>query len=101
MPALKKLAVGNQESLTVANKGIDIHGSHYHLVGGDLRKFDELETKLINECRLDFNLPTLILTECVLVYLPPEKTTHLLSWVGSKFRTSFCVNYEQVNLHTR
>jgi len=100
-PALKKLAVGTQESLTVANKGVDIHGSNYHLVGGDLRKFDELQTKLVNDCRLDFNLPTLVLTECVLVYLPPEKTSDLLSWVASKFRTSFCVNYEQVNLHTR
>ena len=101
VPALKSLAVGNQTSLTVANKGTDIHGSHYHLVGGDLRKLDELETKLMNDCGLDSNLPTLVLAECVLVYLPPEKTTRLLKWCSEKFKTSFFVNYEQVNLHTR
>jgi len=101
VPALKSLAVGNQTSLTVANKGTDIHGSNYHLVGGDLRKLDELETKLINDCGLDSNLPTLVLAECVLVYLPPEKTARLLKWCSEKFKTSFFVNYEQVNLHTR
>jgi len=101
VPALKKAAVGSRESLLVANKGTDIHGSNYHLVGGDLRKWNELEPKLIDDCGLDFNLPTLILTECVLVYLPPEKTTNLLSWFTSKFTSSFVVNYEQVNLHTR
>ena len=101
VPALKKLAVGEQGSLTVANKGTDIHGSNYHLVGGDLRKFDELEPKLLTDCGLDSNLPTLILSECVLVYLPPEKTANLLSWFAAKFKTSLVVNYEQVNLHTR
>lgn len=101
VPALKKLAVGEEASLTVANKGTDIHGSNYHLVAGDLRKFDELEPKLLNDCGLDSNLPTLILSECVLVYLPPEKAANVLSWFSAKFKTSLVVNYEQVNLHTR
>jgi len=101
VPALKSVAIGTNAALTVANKGTDIHGSNYHLVAGDLRKFDELEAKLLNECGLDLNLPTLILTECVLVYLPPEKTARILSWCSSQFKTSFTVNYEQVNLHTR
>jgi len=101
VPALKTVAVGEKGALTVANKGIDIHGSNYHLVGGDLRKFDELESKLINDSGLDSNLPTLFLAECVLVYLPPDKAAKILSWCSSKFKTSFFVNYEQVNLHTR
>jgi len=101
VPTLRKLAVGSRESLVVANKGTDIHGSNYHLVGGDLRKWDELALKLIDECGLHFNLPTLILAECVLVYLPPEKTANLLSWFSSQFTSSLVVNYEQVNLHTR
>lgn len=101
VPALRKLAVGTRDSLLVANKGTDIHGSNYHLVGGDLRKLDELESKLSNDCGLDANKPTLILAECVLVYLPPEKTRNLLSFFSSKFPSSIIVNYEQVNLHTR
>lgn len=95
---------GGSSSLVVANKGTDIHGANYHLVAGDLKKFSEegqLEGKLRDECNLDFASPTLVLSECVLVYLPPEKTAHILRWFTSKFKTCFFVNYEQVNLDTR
>jgi len=98
---LKKRVCKGQKNLVVANKGTDIHGPNYHLVAGDLRKFNELKDKLIKDCELDLTLPTLVLTECVLVYLPPSTTSDILTWFSSNFETVIFVNYEQVNLNTR
>jgi hypothetical protein len=43
----------------------------YHMVGADLRDVKELEAMLIAN-GVDFSLPTLFLSECVLVYMKPE-----------------------------
>ena len=67
----------------------------YHLAAVDLRKLSEVETKLA-ECSLEFNVPTLFLFECVLVYMPIQFSHALLQFIADKFATTFCINYEQV-----
>ena len=67
----------------------------YHLAAVDLRKLSEVETKLA-ECLLEFNVPTLFLFECVLVYMPIQFSHALLQFIADKFSTTFCINYEQV-----
>ncbi|XP_045848415.1 uncharacterized protein LOC123933379 isoform X4 [Meles meles] len=42
--------------------------------------------------------PTLLLTECVLVYMTPEQSANLLMWAASSFDTAMFTNYEQVNM---
>ena len=44
------------------------------------------------------SLPTLILAECVLIYLDPEVSRAVIDWTGHKFPTSIFVVYEQVGL---
>lgn len=41
-------------------------------------------------------LPTLLVTECVLVYMTPEQSANLIKWAASTFVTAMFVNYEQV-----
>ena len=73
----------------------ELHSGVYHLASADLRKLPEVEAKLI-ECSIDFNLPTLFLFECVLVYMPIHQSAALLQFIAEKFSTTLCINYEQV-----
>ena len=50
------------------------------------------------ECRLDWNAPTLLLFECVLVYVAAGGASALLRGLAQRFSTAFCVNYEQVGV---
>lgn len=78
----------------------DFHAANYHLMGVDLRHISELSNKLI-QAEVDFNVPTLFLAECVLVYIDSNAASALLKWFAEKFPNSFFVNYEQVNMRDK
>ena len=42
------------------------------------------------------SLPTMILTECVLIYMEPEKSKNVIGWFGERFSTALFLNYEPV-----
>lgn len=50
---------------------------------------------------LSLRLPTLLIAECVLVYMTPEQSTNLLKWAAKSFETAMFINYEQVKGSTR
>ena len=72
----------------------DLHAGNYHLVGADLRQSNELDQKL-ETCQLDYDIPTLFIAECVLVYMSANASSSLLKQIVSKFRQPAFVNYEQ------
>ncbi|XP_065347665.1 leucine carboxyl methyltransferase 1 [Cloeon dipterum] len=78
----------------------DLHAANYHLVGVDLRQLSEVQKKLADS-EIDWNAPTLLLAECVLVYVEPEHIRSLLSFLSSKLPTAYFINYEQVNMEDR
>lgn len=78
----------------------DLHSGSYHIVGVDLRNIDELANKL-QQSEVDFSVPTIFLAECVLVYVEPQNSSNLLSWIASNFKSAVFVNYEQVNMNDR
>lgn len=78
----------------------DLHAGSYHIVGVDLRNMDELANKL-KQSEVDFTTPTIVLAECVLVYVEPQNSSNLLSWLSANFTTAVFVNYEQVNMNDR
>lgn len=71
-------------------------GDDYHLIGCDLRKLVDLETKLVNH-NLDPKLPTLFLSECVLIYINTTDSAALIKWAANLFSESMFVIYEQIN----
>lgn len=78
----------------------DLHATNYHLVGADLRNIDELFAKFkISE--VNFDLPTIFLAECVLVYMEPRNCFNLLRALTERFPNAALINYEQVNLNDR
>lgn len=70
------------------------------MVSADIRELKQLDAK-IQSCRIDKNLPTVFVAECVLVYMDTEYSDRLLKWINSKFYTSAFINYEQVNMDDR
>lgn len=78
----------------------DLHSKDYHLIAADLRNLVDLKKKF-EECKVDFNLPTMFIAECVLIYIENSKTNALLKWITDNFLSVFFVNYEQVNMKDR
>ncbi|NXN44078.1 LCMT1 methyltransferase, partial [Rhinoptilus africanus] len=86
------------DSLLIDSHSLD--SSRYSLVGADLRFSSDLEEKL-KKHNLDTHLPTLLVAECVLVYMTPQQSANLLKWAASTFPVAMFINYEQVNMTDR
>ncbi|RMC17504.1 hypothetical protein DUI87_05166 [Hirundo rustica rustica] len=86
------------DSLLIDSHSLD--SSRYSIVGADLRFPSDLEEKL-KKHSLDIHLPTLLVAECVLVYMTPQQSANLLKWAASAFPVAMVINYEQVNMRDR
>ncbi|XP_067948789.1 leucine carboxyl methyltransferase 1-like [Watersipora subatra] len=92
-------ALGEEvEVLGVAKLGIQC--PHYALLPADLRNTNELD-KQLQAASLDFQLPTLVLVECVLMYLPEDDSNRLLGYLAQKFSHCHLVNYDVTNMSDR
>ncbi|XP_061463298.1 leucine carboxyl methyltransferase 1-like [Rhineura floridana] len=83
------------ESLLIDAHSLD--SSRYAIIGADLRDLPKLEDKL-KKCNIDPHLPTLLVTECVLIYMTRQHSASLLRWLAGLFQTAMFINYEQVNM---
>lgn len=75
----------------------DLHAADYHLLGADIRQKDELWKKLAL-AELDPTKPTVVLAECVLVYLDVHLSNVLITSFAQNFKEIVFINYEQVNM---
>ncbi|XP_009695135.1 PREDICTED: leucine carboxyl methyltransferase 1, partial [Cariama cristata] len=92
---------GERGSLDTGNgNSHSLDSSRYSIVGADLRFSSDLEEKL-KKHNLDIDLPTLLVAECVLVYMTPQQSANLLKWAASTFPVAMFINYEQVNMTDR
>ena len=67
----------------------------YALLPADLREVADLEAAL-EEAGFRPDFMTLVIAECVLVYMPPEDSQRLVSRLGELLPTAAFVVYEQV-----
>jgi [phosphatase 2A protein]-leucine-carboxy methyltransferase len=81
-------ALGDMSQIRIADGGTALHSQRYHLVGVDLRGSpeDKLTEKLAPILNRD--LPTVLLFECVLVYMAPEASQVLIKWFLDYFKAS-------------
>ncbi|MFH4983633.1 hypothetical protein AB6A40_010342 [Gnathostoma spinigerum] len=93
-PSASELVAAFSDKL-VESSHTDLHAGDYHLIGADLRQSREFREKL-ESTGIDFNLPTLCLAECVLVYMSSEQSGRLISDLAFWLSTAMFVNYEQV-----
>uniref|UniRef100_A0A915N101 [phosphatase 2A protein]-leucine-carboxy methyltransferase n=1 Tax=Meloidogyne javanica TaxID=6303 RepID=A0A915N101_MELJA len=82
----------------VESQHSDIHCGDYHLIGADLRQIREFEQKLTTG-ELDNSQPTLIIAECLFVYMDLEHSYNLIKELTKYFETLALINYEQVNMN--
>ncbi|KAK4701572.1 hypothetical protein P7C70_g4657, partial [Phenoliferia sp. Uapishka_3] len=99
-----------KESLGGAMKieygGTGLTSPSYSLLPSDLRSFASLSKILTSpppsepnsSPLLDPSIPTLLLAECVLVYLPPETTSEILRWFKKHFDSGSVVSYDPFGL---
>lgn len=74
----------------------EIVSEHYSLLPCDLRDLKTLDDAF-TKAQLDAKLPTLILAECVLIYLEPTVSRQVVKWCAEKFETAAFVTYEQIH----
>jgi [phosphatase 2A protein]-leucine-carboxy methyltransferase len=94
------LAALNNDDGEISISQNELNAFDYHIVGTDLRNANQLGAKLVS-CGLKFDLPTIFVSECVLVYMETKASAELLKWVSDNFRTSVFLHYEQVNMTDR
>ncbi|PIK59677.1 putative leucine carboxyl methyltransferase 1 [Apostichopus japonicus] len=89
-------AVSGSEAVQIENA--ELHSPKYHIMWADLRNTSQIESKLRGIDNFDFSKPTVFITECVLVYLQPDKSSELIKWAAESFANSVFINYEQVHM---
>ena len=67
----------------------------YHIFSCDLRDLTSL-TNGLKHCGFDPNVPTLLLSECVLIYMEPTYSNRVIQWSATHIRASVFVTYEQI-----
>lgn len=99
-PPLSKpiMELQSGESLLMDSHSMD--STRYSIIGADLRNLPDLEERL-KKFKMNPDLPTLLVAECVLVYMSPQQSAALLSWAANTFPAAMFINYEQINMGDR
>ncbi|TFK44925.1 S-adenosyl-L-methionine-dependent methyltransferase, partial [Crucibulum laeve] len=111
-------ALGSPSDIHIIHGGTGVRSPKYHLIPADLRlpPSEKLENLLFSPNSdssstedkpiLSTSLPTLLLFECVLVYVSPSQSSRLLGWFVDKFSKSEsidgilgCIVYEMFGLN--
>jgi hypothetical protein len=66
----------------ISEDGIGITLPHYHLISGDLRNWSSEVVPSLLASGFDVSAPTLLLAECVLVYMPPGHSQSIVEWAA-------------------
>ncbi|KNC99526.1 uncharacterized protein SPPG_04917 [Spizellomyces punctatus DAOM BR117] len=76
--------------------GTELHSDNYHLIPGDLRNFSTEILPRIASLGFDKSLPTLFLSECVLIYMSPRDSANLVQSAAESIESGVFVTYEQI-----
>ncbi|XP_056153411.1 LOW QUALITY PROTEIN: leucine carboxyl methyltransferase 1 [Lampris incognitus] len=99
-PPLSKPIIETHSTDSLLLDGHSLDSDRYCVIGADLRDISNLDEKL-KKFQLNPEIPTLLLSECVLVYMTPAQSSSLVHWAADTFHTAMFINYEQVNMADR
>ncbi|KAF9182441.1 hypothetical protein BGZ51_004745, partial [Haplosporangium sp. Z 767] len=77
--------------------GTELYAKDYCLLSGDLREFVDVIVPKLKAHGFDTSIPTLFISECVLIYIQPGDSDTIVDWVGNNMAASLFVVYEQIN----
>lgn len=76
-----------------------VPSSRCHLMPFDLRNDSkQLFLDLVKHCDFDYNVPTLFLMECVMMYFPEESSQNLLREITCRIQTPILILYDAILL---
>uniref|UniRef100_G3P393 Leucine carboxyl methyltransferase 1 n=1 Tax=Gasterosteus aculeatus aculeatus TaxID=481459 RepID=G3P393_GASAC len=99
-PPLSKPLIETHSTDSLLLDAQSLDSDRYCIIGADLRDISSLDDKL-KKFQLNPELPTLLLSECVLVYMTPSQSSNVVRWAAETFHTAMFINYEQVNMGDR
>ncbi|CAK8674605.1 unnamed protein product [Clavelina lepadiformis] len=85
-----------QENTSLNFPHVIYSSQDYLALGYDLRDVGVNLSKLLSSCDVDFDCPTLFVSEVVLTYLTGSQSSRILSWVNHSFKNAFMFIYEQM-----
>ncbi|TIA68524.1 hypothetical protein E3P92_03731 [Wallemia ichthyophaga] len=83
------------EDVVIEAGGSRLLSNRYKLLPTDLRTADL--NALINP-HVNHDIPTLVLCECVLVYMPQDASNRILRWLGQSFNDVLVLVYEMTGI---
>ncbi|CAH1758045.1 1807_t:CDS:2 [Entrophospora sp. SA101] len=86
--------LGNE--IEIGKGETEIYGIDYCLLSGDLRNFESDLIPIMESKGFDRSLPTLFLSECVMIYMDPTDSDKLVEWIGKNMRLAIFIVYEQI-----
>ncbi|XP_072312620.1 leucine carboxyl methyltransferase 1 [Eucyclogobius newberryi] len=99
-PPLSKPLIETHSTDSLLLDANSLDSDRYCLIGADLRDISSLDEKL-KKFQLNTELPTVFVSECVLIYMSPTYSSNLVGWASETFHTAMFINYEQVNMSDR
>ncbi|CAO3625477.1 unnamed protein product [Mucor fragilis] len=87
--------MADADQAKIGRGGMDLMGKDYCLVGGDLRNWPDIVSRLL-EAGLNLELPTLFLSECVFIYITSEESNTILKWITENMKNTMFALYEQI-----
>ncbi|XP_046374942.2 tRNA wybutosine-synthesizing protein 4-like [Haliotis rufescens] len=88
--------LGEEQTLQATSPHIEMNRSDYKMLGVDLTQLNTLEAAL-RLCQVDFDAPTLLLSEVVLTYMTRRCSSAVVKWAAETFSDSAFLLYEQIN----
>uniref|UniRef100_A0A3B4A1Q1 Leucine carboxyl methyltransferase 1 n=1 Tax=Periophthalmus magnuspinnatus TaxID=409849 RepID=A0A3B4A1Q1_9GOBI len=88
----------------VINVGAGLDTTFWRLKEENLlpRKYFEVDFPTVVARKIhNIKLPTVFVSECVLVYMSPTHSSNLVRWASEMFHTAMFISYEQVNMSDR
>ncbi|CAB4374816.1 unnamed protein product [Rhizophagus irregularis] len=87
--------IGNE--IQIGKGGTEIYAPDYCLISGDLREWEEnIVSHLEEHHGFDRSIPTLFLSECVLIYMDPIDSNKIVQWAGDNMIAAIFIVYEQI-----
>ncbi|ORX42060.1 leucine carboxyl methyltransferase [Piromyces finnis] len=74
----------------------ELYGQDYYIISEDLKNFTTKIVPKLEEHGFDKNLPTMFLSECVMIYMDPEHSDAIVQWISENVPTSLIMAYEQI-----
>ncbi|CAG8551752.1 733_t:CDS:2 [Funneliformis caledonium] len=82
--------------MQIGKGGTEIYAPDYCLISGDLREWEDNLVPRLEEHGFNRSIPTLFLSECVLIYMDPIDSNKIVQWVGDNMKVAMFIVFEQI-----